>query len=141
MEKEVDADTRSLSTVIPCVTHHHMEKQFQDIYTNDKFKEFQKEIINVMYCECTLLESIGSIFDYQVEENQYVGDYQTRRIIKYNVCFIKEIGDEYEVKCECRLFEFRGIICRHIIKVLLFKQNIFTTSSKYILQRWRKNIK
>lgn len=45
------------------------------------------------------------------------------------------------MKCECRLFEFLVIVCRHIVKVLLFKQNIFTISSKYILRRWRKNIK
>ncbi|XP_074361276.1 protein FAR1-RELATED SEQUENCE 5-like [Apium graveolens] len=141
VEKEVEADTRSLSTFIPCVTQHHMEKQFQDIYTNDKFKEFQKEIINVMYCECSLLESVGSIFQYQVEGIQYIGDCQTRRTINYNVCFVKYVREDYEVKCGCRLFEFRGIICRHIIKVLLFKQNIFTISSKYILRRLRKNIK
>ncbi|KAL8109843.1 hypothetical protein AgCh_025801 [Apium graveolens] len=90
VEKEVEADTRSLSTFIPCVTQHHMEKQFQEIYTNDKFKEFQKDIINVMYCECSLLESVGFIFQYQVEEIQYIGDSQTRRTINYNVCFVKE---------------------------------------------------
>ncbi|XP_074337305.1 protein FAR1-RELATED SEQUENCE 5-like [Apium graveolens] len=141
VEKEVEADTRSLSTFIPCVTQHHMEKQFQEIYTNDKFKEFQKDIINVMYCECSLLESVGFIFQYQVEEIQYIGDSQTRRTINYNVCFVKEVSEDYEVKCGCRLFEFHRIICRHIIKVLLFKQNIFNISSKYILRRWRKNIK
>ncbi|XP_074327363.1 protein FAR1-RELATED SEQUENCE 5-like [Apium graveolens] len=141
VEKEVEADTRSLSTFIPYVTQHHMEKQFQEIYTNEKFKEFQKKIINVMYCECSLLEFVGSIFQYQMEEIQYIGDSQTRRTINYNVCFVKEVSEDYEVKYGCRLFEFRGIIYRHIIKVLLFKKNIFTISSKYILRRWRKNIK
>nr|XP_017227596.1 PREDICTED: protein FAR1-RELATED SEQUENCE 5-like [Daucus carota subsp. sativus] len=141
VEKEVNADTRSLSTTIPCVTPHAMEKQFQENYTNDKFKEFQKEIVNVMYCECMMLQSDEAIFNYQVEEIQYVGDSQTLRTVKYNVVFIKDMELEYEVKCECRLFEFRGIICRHIIKVLLFKQNVFTISSKYILKRWRKNVK
>ncbi|KAK1384203.1 hypothetical protein POM88_021938 [Heracleum sosnowskyi] len=74
VEKEVAADTRSLSTTIPCVTRHVLENQFQEVYTNDKFKEFQKEMINVMYCECALLQSDEAIFDYQVEEIQYVGD-------------------------------------------------------------------
>ncbi|XP_017247535.2 protein FAR1-RELATED SEQUENCE 5-like isoform X1 [Daucus carota subsp. sativus] len=141
VEKEVHADTRSLSTTIPCVTPHVIEKQFQENYTNDKFKEFQKEMINIMYCECMMLHSAEVNFNYQVEEIQYVGDSQIRRTIKYNVCFIKEVNDEYDVKYGCRLFEFRGIICRHIIKVLLFKQNVFTMSSKYILRRWRKNVK
>ncbi|KAL6538949.1 hypothetical protein OROMI_025275 [Orobanche minor] len=141
VEKEVDADTRSFSTSIPCVTRHDMEKQFQAVYTNDKFKEFQKELINTMYCECALQQCDEGIFIYQVEEIQYIGDSQTRRTIKYNVSYIKEVGDEYEVKCGCRLFEFRGILCRHIVKVLLFKQNIFIVSDKYILRRWRKDIK
>ena len=84
VEKEVHADTRSLSTTIPCVTPHVIEKQFQENYTNDKFKEFQKEMINLMYCECMMLDSDEVIFNYQVEEI-YVGDSQIRRTIKYNI--------------------------------------------------------
>lgn len=39
-----------------------------------------------------------------------------------------------------RLFEFRGVLCRHIIVVLIEKK-IFRILDKYILRRWRKDVK
>jgi len=38
-----------------------------------------------------------------------------RKDIVYHVQFSEE---EFEVKCSCRRFEFRGILCRHILCVL-----------------------
>jgi hypothetical protein len=48
--------------------------------------------------------------------------------------------EEFEVKCSCRHFEFRGIICRHVLFVLTHKK-IKQVPSQYILDRWRKNVK
>ncbi|KAG6484537.1 hypothetical protein ZIOFF_053056 [Zingiber officinale] len=45
-----------------------------------------------------------------------------------------------EMKCLCRLFEFRGIVCRHLLSVLV-KRKVTTVPEKYILERWRKDIK
>lgn len=50
VEKEIEAETRSLSTIIPYVTQHAYRKTIQEIYPNEKSKEVLKEIINVMYC-------------------------------------------------------------------------------------------
>ncbi|VVA33674.1 PREDICTED: FAR1-RELATED SEQUENCE [Prunus dulcis] len=38
------------------------------------------------------------------------------------------------------LFEFRGVLCRHIIVVLIEKK-IFRILDEYILRRWRKDVK
>ncbi|XP_021751742.1 protein FAR1-RELATED SEQUENCE 1-like [Chenopodium quinoa] len=44
-----------------------------------------------------------------------------------------------EVTCECRKFETHGIICKHCIRVL--DQNmVFKIPTKYMLDRWRKDI-
>ncbi|XP_035547312.1 protein FAR-RED IMPAIRED RESPONSE 1-like [Juglans regia] len=45
-----------------------------------------------------------------------------------------------DVKCSCKLFEFRGILCRHALRVLT-QMGQHTIPSKYILDRWRKDIK
>src|SRR4051812_8359835 len=45
--------------------------------------------------------------------------------------------EEFEVKCSCRHFQFRGIICRHILCVLTHKK-IKQVPSQYICDRWRK---
>ena len=60
-----------------------------------------------------------------------------RKDIVYHVQFSEE---EFEVKCSCRHFEFRGILCRHVLCVLTHKK-IKEVPLQYILDRWRKNVK
>ncbi|QHN99609.1 Protein FAR-RED IMPAIRED RESPONSE [Arachis hypogaea] len=45
-----------------------------------------------------------------------------------------------EVKCQCSLFESRGILCRHALSVLSFEQ-VSQVSHRYILERWSKKVK
>ncbi|RYR64034.1 hypothetical protein Ahy_A03g010185 [Arachis hypogaea] len=45
-----------------------------------------------------------------------------------------------EVKCQCLLFESRGILYRHSLSVLNFER-VDKVAPKYILERWSKNIK
>ncbi|RYR77298.1 hypothetical protein Ahy_A01g001741 isoform A [Arachis hypogaea] len=45
-----------------------------------------------------------------------------------------------EIKCQCLLFESRGILCRHTLSVLSFEQ-VSQVSPRYILKRWRKKVK
>ncbi|KAM0838314.1 hypothetical protein ACQ4PT_061052 [Festuca glaucescens] len=51
VEKEMLADFNSFNSTIPRITHFDIEKQFQSVYTNSKFKEFQEELTNIMYCD------------------------------------------------------------------------------------------
>ncbi|KAH7515771.1 hypothetical protein FEM48_Zijuj10G0061500 [Ziziphus jujuba var. spinosa] len=53
------------------------------------------------------------------------------------VCWDKE---KYEIKCACRLFEFKGILCKHSLSVLI-KVQIKQVPEKYILAQWRKDLK
>ncbi|RYQ83900.1 hypothetical protein Ahy_B10g102781 isoform B [Arachis hypogaea] len=43
-----------------------------------------------------------------------------------------------EVKCQCLLFELRGILCHHSLSALSFEQ-VNKVSPRYILERWSKN--
>ncbi|QHO07976.1 Protein FAR-RED ELONGATED HYPOCOTYL [Arachis hypogaea] len=45
-----------------------------------------------------------------------------------------------DVKCHCLLFESRGILCCHSLSILSFER-VDNVVSKYILERWSKNIK
>ena len=38
-----------------------MEKQDEDVYTLSKFKEFQKELIALMYCD--VVNYVGSVYE------------------------------------------------------------------------------
>lgn len=96
-----------------------------------------------MYCHTIFIESHDKIFHYEVKQLCYFGEKKDRpKIVNFKVCFIEgENESEFDVKCNCKLFEFRGILCKHIVKVLHFERFIFTVPTKYILRRWRKDIK
>ncbi|KAL2924908.1 Protein FAR1-RELATED SEQUENCE 7, partial [Bienertia sinuspersici] len=44
-----------------------------------------------------------------------------------------------DFSCSCKLFEFRGILCRHIIKIIEF-EDVNVIPKRYILSRWRMDI-
>ncbi|RYQ79576.1 hypothetical protein Ahy_Scaffold5g107803 isoform B [Arachis hypogaea] len=46
----------------------------------------------------------------------------------------------FEVKCQCLLFESKGILCRHSLSALSFER-VNKVSLRYILERWSKNVK
>ncbi|XP_059454966.1 protein FAR1-RELATED SEQUENCE 1-like [Corylus avellana] len=116
----------------PCVADFALEKQFQDAYTNAKFKEVQAEFKQRSNVNNCLLKSEGAIFTYQVIETN--GNCMMNKT--FSVFFNT---DEFEVKCTCALFEVKGIICRHSISILL-TSGVTTLPPKYILYRWRKDI-
>ncbi|XP_052181925.1 uncharacterized protein LOC127794717 [Diospyros lotus] len=60
VEKEFQADVKSFSQMVPCTSRYPMEKQFQEVYTISKFKEFQDEFTGKMYCEVVSIEE-GSL--------------------------------------------------------------------------------
>ncbi|KAH7676667.1 FHY3/FAR1 family protein [Dioscorea alata] len=123
IEKENKADFASFNSRFPLITDCYFEKQLQEAYTNKIFKLFQDELQGMIYCNLTLTGSHGAVCSFQQ--------------VVYNVYTNVE---EFDIKCSCRLFKFKGIICRHICKVLIEK-NVQDIPSRYILPRWRKDIK
>ncbi|XP_062112857.1 protein FAR1-RELATED SEQUENCE 2-like [Humulus lupulus] len=71
---------------------------------------------------------------YYVTGTLFIGDKQKE--MTYNVQFNNETC---EVKCACRLFEFK-ILCRHALSVLI-QEHVKIVPGKYIVPRWRKDIK
>ncbi|XP_058222911.1 protein FAR1-RELATED SEQUENCE 2-like [Rhododendron vialii] len=60
---------------------------------------------------------------------------------KKRVPFIVEFnGETNEANCNCRLFEFRGMVCRHQLMVF-HERRVQKVPEKYVLRRWRKNLK
>ncbi|GAA0164987.1 hypothetical protein LIER_20500 [Lithospermum erythrorhizon] len=60
-------------------------------------------------------------------------DDQTAYIVSFNVL-------EMKANCSCQMFEYSGIVCRHVLTVFTVT-NILTLPSHYILKRWTKNAK
>ncbi|CAH9126982.1 unnamed protein product [Cuscuta epithymum] len=111
-----------------------MEKQFQNVYTIKKFKEFQRELTGKLYCEVDFIEMIITRMFYEVREYLVLGDTMHRKVFK--VILEKENN---AIVCHCHLFEFRGILCRHDVTVLI-REGTTTIPDRYILKRWRNDV-
>nr|BBF89878.1 transposon protein-like [Oryza sativa f. spontanea] len=135
VEKENKSDCKSFQEAIPCITHYEFEGQFQVAYTNKKFKEFQDELRGKIYYYATLRKTEGLVHTFSVREDRKIGE--QRVVSELLVLFNQE---DCDLHCECRHFEFRGILCRHILSILPLV-DIEKVPSKYILQRWRKDFK
>ncbi|KAL6531352.1 hypothetical protein OROMI_027715 [Orobanche minor] len=135
VEKEKLADYSSLNTSLPCASKYKIEKQIQEIYTTRKFMEFQEEIKGKIYCNYSFVQLNSSTELYEVTEDM-VGE--TERQAKFIITFSV---DDLDIKCNCRLFEFRRIVCRHCLLVLLNVKKCQALSDKYIFKRWRNDVK
>ncbi|XP_042939384.1 protein FAR1-RELATED SEQUENCE 5-like [Carya illinoinensis] len=135
IENENQAEFQSFSVTIPCVSRSPIEKKFQELYTNAKFKEVQQQVIGVLDLETSLLTSDGVLKSYLVEDEVRIQEFT--KSLTYSV----ELNvDDCNAKCSCGLFQMRGILCRHILAI--FKSNgIKSLPDRYILDRWRKDIK
>lgn len=134
-EKEFVADVHSSCNTQACVTKSPLERQFQSAYTYAKFLEVQDEFFGKADCNVSVTHGNGSICHYNVIEDVLIGGKPKETVVE--VTFDRVNCD---VKCSCRLFEFKGILCRHSLAILA-QERVKEVPCKYILDRWRKNIK
>jgi len=123
-----------LNIVIHCETQSLMERQFQKEYTHAKFIEVQTKFRSKMNCVIHHFYSDGQNCTYTVMEESIHDEHSRERF--FIVFYDKKTKD---VQCQCLLFEFRGIICRHAL-VVLAQERQKSVPTKYILQRWSKNV-
>ncbi|XP_042968993.1 protein FAR1-RELATED SEQUENCE 5-like [Carya illinoinensis] len=129
IENKSAADFQSFNVTIPVVSPS------QDIYTCNKFREVQKEVIGMLATLPTLHQKDGVIATYNIEDEVNVDDFikEVTHMVYFNEA-------ECEVKCSCALFEMRRVLCRHVLGIMRLN-NVRSVPEKYILDRWRKDIK
>ncbi|KAI3853397.1 hypothetical protein MKW92_017404 [Papaver armeniacum] len=121
------------------------KKLDQDAKTRVRQQSRTSDIVQTGACETLMIgdkrsrnsngQEEDSIFVIQVTEHVKVGD--SEKDAKFIVNFS---AVDCELNCTCHLFEFSGIICRHTLSVLT-QSKVQQVPSKYILSRWRKDIK
>ncbi|XP_038678496.1 protein FAR-RED IMPAIRED RESPONSE 1-like isoform X2 [Tripterygium wilfordii] len=136
VEKESLADFNSLHKQLQLVTSFEMEKQIQKLYTESKFKEFQSELCGMMYCGILDVENIGDSKVFNVEEDIAFGE-NCRKKVVFKVLFVE---GTLSVKCTCYRYEFRGILCRHVI-IVFIRSGQYLVPDNYIFTRWRKDVR
>ncbi|XP_042954685.1 protein FAR-RED ELONGATED HYPOCOTYL 3-like [Carya illinoinensis] len=135
IENENNADFHSFSVTIPCISRSPIEKKFQELYTNAKFEEVQRELQYLIDLAPELLKRDGDVKTYLVEDEVHLEDFT--KLVTYSVDFSDV---DTAAKCLCGLFQMRGILCRHILVVFKCNDTNFLPN-QYILNRCRKDIK
>ncbi|RYR12133.1 hypothetical protein Ahy_B04g069672 [Arachis hypogaea] len=131
-QAERESNAADFHTVILCATKSSIEAQFQDVYTHQKFREVQAQFRGKANCITRLTNSALGYSIYEVGE-QVSSSIFNKFVVTYDSVAV-------EVKCQCLLFESRGILCRHVLSVLSFKR-VSQVSPRYILERWSKKVK
>eukprot|EP00262_Sarcandra_glabra_P010905 TRINITY_DN2653_c0_g1_i1.p1 TRINITY_DN2653_c0_g1~~TRINITY_DN2653_c0_g1_i1.p1 ORF type:complete len:655 (-),score=74.16 TRINITY_DN2653_c0_g1_i1:26-1990(-) len=129
-EKEVKADSETMNSAAVLKTPSPMEKQAAELYTKKIFSEFQDELVEILAYSAKKIDGDGVISTYRVAK--FGGDQNA-----YNVTFN---SSEMRATCSCQMFEFSGILCRHVLTVFRVR-NVLTIPSHYILKRWTREAK
>ncbi|KAK3021507.1 hypothetical protein RJ639_046418 [Escallonia herrerae] len=129
-EKELKADFDTANTMPALKTPSPMEKQAANLYTRKIFIKFQEELVETLANPATKIEDSGTITSYRVAK---FGEEHKAHTVRFNAF-------EMKANCSCQMFEFSGIICRHVLAVFRAK-NVLTLPSHYVLKRWTRNAK
>ncbi|KAK9740601.1 hypothetical protein RND81_03G047000 [Saponaria officinalis] len=113
-----------------------VEDVFHKLYTNDKFKEVKGEVLGLLHTNVVLVLKMGSYTKYAASEKIVNPVWRTtRKIFDVNIDTAKG-----EFNCTYKLFEFRGILCCHIIRCIEIDEDVKFIPDKYIVNRWRKDL-
>lgn len=125
-ERKEDFNTSNFQPFLQ--TKEPVEEQCRRLYTLAVFKIFQKE----------LLQSY-SYLGFKIYEEGVLSRYLVRRCgndpEKHVVTFT---AVNISVSCSCQMFEYEGILCRHILRVLQILE-LREVPPRYILHRWTRN--
>lgn len=114
----------------PLKTEWKIEAEASKFYTRKIFEEFQAELLGTIGLELDKeeLSEDGTTITYPVK---YCLDRRRIRTITY-------VPSTKDVKCSCRKFEFTGVLCGHVLKLLIHLQ-WSELPPMYYLNRWGKN--
>ncbi|XXG41610.1 hypothetical protein AAC387_Pa01g2044 [Persea americana] len=129
-EKEVVADFETIHTKPFLKTASPIEKQAANIYTKEIFTKFQEELFETCAYTAHRYEEDGALSMYRVA--RFGEDHEA--------CTVTFNTSKLQASCSCRMFEFSGILCRHLLTVFRVA-NVLSLPSHCFLKRWTRNAK
>lgn len=131
-EKEVKADFDTIYSLpnLKTSSSSSMEKQAAELYTRKVFKIFQEELIETCRYTADKITEDGKITIYSVRKNEE----------EHKAYIVEFSPSETTATCSCQMFEYSGILCRHIL-IVFSELGVNMLPSRYILKRWTRNAK
>lgn len=128
-EEEAKANSDSWSKVPTLKSPSPFEKSVAGVYTHTVFKKFQVEVVGAIACHPKAENHDSTCRIFRVQD------------LEKNQDFVVTLNDmKAEVSCICRLYEYKGYLCRHAMVVLQINGHS-AIPSQYILKRWTKEAK
>lgn len=109
-----------------------IEKQAQESYNRNIFKKFQLQLKSTPNLSYKKADNPNT-YEVYTKSNQV---HQVHKQRQYLVVANLEEGME-DLACVCGKFDKDGILCSHILKVLI-EEDVRKIPEKYIINRWRK---
>ncbi|KAL8486311.1 hypothetical protein ACS0TY_023133 [Phlomoides rotata] len=130
-ERKEDFNSFNLQAVLH--TKDPIEEQCRRLYTITMFKVFQKEFLESFSYAGMKINVEGAISRYLVQRCPNGDERTETNTVAFN-------ASNLNISCNCKMFEFEGVLCRHALKVFNL-MNIRELPSRYILHRWGKTAK
>ncbi|XP_044432036.1 protein FAR1-RELATED SEQUENCE 9-like [Triticum aestivum] len=115
------------ATTAPLYSRYNFERQAVHFYTRSVFLKFQKE---VMASTGFIMNLAPALDNASVRFELHSNYFENPRIFSVNVVLAEE-----KFECSCNCFEMNGIICAHIIRVMVHL-NVQKIPQRYMLERW-----
>ncbi|VFQ62544.1 unnamed protein product [Cuscuta campestris] len=128
-EEEAKADSDTWNKQPTLKSPSPFEKNVAGVYTNSVFKKFQIEVVGSVACILKEQKRYEKIVTFKIQDSEKKQEFMV---------ILNEMKSE--VSCMCRLFEYKGFLCRHCLVVLQLG-GIASVPQQYILKRWRKDAK
>ena len=128
-EEEAKADSDTWNKQPTLKSPSPLEKSVSGMYTHAVFKKFQVEVLGVVACHPKMESQDETSISFRVQDLEKEQDFT----VLWNQTGL-------EVSCICRLYEYKGYLCRHALVVLQMCQQS-AIPSQYILKRWTKDAK
>ncbi|KAG8391060.1 hypothetical protein BUALT_Bualt01G0148600 [Buddleja alternifolia] len=128
LEREIEADCDTICTTPVLKTPSPMEQQAANLYTKKVFAKFQEELVETFVYTANKIEGEGTVSKFRVAKYEF--DHKAY-IVTLDV-------SEMNASCSCQMFEYSGVLCKHILTVFTVT-NVLTVPSHYIIKRWTRN--
>ncbi|KAI8530064.1 hypothetical protein RHMOL_Rhmol11G0025900 [Rhododendron molle] len=128
---ELDLDHKDLNEKPQLMKSFPMESTMSELYTLAIFHKFQDEIFQILGYMVKMTHEYEHYRFYTVERAKVSG-------VRVRNLLVNKSSEH--VSCSCKLFEFDGIPCRHLL-AYFNRMQILDLPHEFILARWTKSAK
>ncbi|XP_021762669.1 protein FAR-RED IMPAIRED RESPONSE 1-like [Chenopodium quinoa] len=136
--KNIIYDSLKREMWIPAAMKHMFSAGMKTTQRSEGIHNFFDEIFDKHTSLCDFAERYVRAMEHYIDAESDI-DKNEKPVNRWKMYRVLYNAKTEEVECECMLFEYNEILCRHCINALEVQQ-IPDVPKKYILDRWQKDV-